>query len=118
LPSTKSPLASCSFCGKSNAEVMRIVAGPGVYICNECVALCAEIISRVKEAPDSVPRTSQPSADRLLEWMPSIGRTLTSLEADIARRTAALRDSGVPWSRIAEALGLDESEAMKRFAPP
>lgn len=68
LPSTKSPIADCSFCGKSNTEVMRIVAGPGVYICNECVALCAEIISQVKEAPDSVPRTSQPSADRLLEW--------------------------------------------------
>lgn len=34
----------CSFCGKSNADVAKIIAGPGVYICNECVDLCVEII--------------------------------------------------------------------------
>ncbi|WP_296114158.1 ATP-dependent Clp protease ATP-binding subunit ClpX [uncultured Limosilactobacillus sp.] len=36
----------CSFCGKSQADVAKIVAGPGVYICNECVALCQEIIDQ------------------------------------------------------------------------
>ena len=34
----------CSFCGKAQDEVYRIIAGPGVYICNECVELCHEII--------------------------------------------------------------------------
>jgi len=34
----------CSFCGKSQAEVRKIIAGPGVYICNECVDLCKEIM--------------------------------------------------------------------------
>ncbi|MDT2740543.1 ATP-dependent Clp protease ATP-binding subunit ClpX [Enterococcus canintestini] len=34
----------CSFCGKSQEEVRKIVAGPGVYICNECIDLCKEII--------------------------------------------------------------------------
>lgn len=34
----------CSFCGKSSAEVDRCIAGPGVYICDECVRLCDEII--------------------------------------------------------------------------
>ncbi len=34
----------CSFCGKSQSQVKRMVAGPGVYICDECVALCQEII--------------------------------------------------------------------------
>ena len=34
----------CSFCGKSQSQVKRMVAGPGVYICDECVALCEEII--------------------------------------------------------------------------
>lgn len=36
--------AYCSFCGKSQAEVRKIIAGPGVYICNECVDLCKEIM--------------------------------------------------------------------------
>ena len=34
----------CSFCGKTQEEVRKIVAGPGVYICNECIDLCKEII--------------------------------------------------------------------------
>ena len=34
----------CSFCGKPQEQVKRIIAGPGVYICNECIDLCAEII--------------------------------------------------------------------------
>lgn len=36
----------CSFCGKSQDEVKKIVAGPGVYICNECVELCQRIINQ------------------------------------------------------------------------
>ncbi|MBQ3108346.1 MAG: ATP-dependent Clp protease ATP-binding subunit ClpX, partial [Clostridia bacterium] len=39
----KSPIR-CSFCGKSQDEVHRIIAGPNVYICNECIELCQEII--------------------------------------------------------------------------
>ena len=34
-------LARCSFCGRPNTEIDKLVAGPGVYICNECVALTA-----------------------------------------------------------------------------
>ena len=35
---------SCSFCGKSQEEVKKLIAGPNVYICNECVALCKDIL--------------------------------------------------------------------------
>ena len=34
----------CSFCGKSQDEVKKLIAGPMVYICNECIELCNEII--------------------------------------------------------------------------
>ncbi len=36
----------CSFCGKAKSEVGKLIAGPGVYICNECVGLCGEIIEK------------------------------------------------------------------------
>jgi hypothetical protein len=45
----RKPLA-CSFCGKGEAEVTKLVAGPKVYICNKCVALAARIIEG--DAPD------------------------------------------------------------------
>lgn len=34
----------CSFCRKSQSEVKKLIAGPGVYICNECIDICNEII--------------------------------------------------------------------------
>ena len=37
-------LFKCSFCGKSQKQVKKLIAGPGVYICDECIDLCNEII--------------------------------------------------------------------------
>ena len=34
----------CSFCGKNQSEVRKLIAGPAVYICDECIQLCSEII--------------------------------------------------------------------------
>jgi len=45
--------ARCSFCGKSQSQVKRMVAGPGVYICNECIELCEEIMD-VDSMPDDI----------------------------------------------------------------
>jgi ATP-dependent Clp protease ATP-binding subunit ClpX len=46
-------LLKCSFCGKSQKQVQQLIAGPGVYICDECVELCNEIIEeRLAEAGD------------------------------------------------------------------
>jgi len=42
----------CSFCGKNQKEVKKLIAGPSVYICNECIKLCGEIIDdEEKEKP-------------------------------------------------------------------
>ena len=43
----------CSFCGKSRDEVDRILAGPGVYICNECIQLCREILEEEPALADT-----------------------------------------------------------------
>jgi len=44
--------AVCSFCGKDELAVNRLIAGPGVYICNECVALCDELLDVDYVSPD------------------------------------------------------------------
>lgn len=42
----------CSFCGKTQREVQKLIAGPGVYVCDECVELCNEILrDELKQAP-------------------------------------------------------------------
>jgi ATP-dependent Clp protease ATP-binding subunit ClpX len=46
-------LLKCSFCGKSQKQVKKLIAGPGVYICDECIDLCNEIIEEeLSESPD------------------------------------------------------------------
>ena len=45
-------LLFCSFCGKNQNEVRRLIAGPSVYICDECVDLCNDIITEESQAPD------------------------------------------------------------------
>ena len=57
-------LLKCSFCGKSQKQVKRLIAGPGVYICDECIDLCNEIIEEeVSESSelrfDELPRPKQ-----------------------------------------------------------
>ena len=54
----------CSFCGKSQRQVKKLIAGPGVYICDECIDLCNEIIDEELTAPayldlDSLPRPKE-----------------------------------------------------------
>ena len=47
-------LLKCSFCGKSQKQVKKLIAGPGVYICDECIDLCNEIIDEELSAPAEV----------------------------------------------------------------
>lgn len=44
----------CSFCGKSKDQVTKLVAGPGVYICSQCVALCNQIIADEPPVPPTL----------------------------------------------------------------
>ena len=48
-------LLKCSFCGKSQDQVKKLIAGPGIYICDECISLCLEILKDegIIEVPDA-----------------------------------------------------------------
>ena len=62
-------LLKCSFCGKSQKQVRKLIAGPGVYICDECIELCNEIIEEelgeAAEADETVLPTPQEIFDHL-----------------------------------------------------
>ena len=52
---------SCSFCGKSQREVRKLIAGPTVYICDECIKLCNDIMAEEAEREDSKPQVALPT---------------------------------------------------------
>jgi ATP-dependent Clp protease ATP-binding subunit ClpX len=53
-------LLKCSFCGKSQKQVKKLIAGPGVYICDECIDLCNEIIEEELSEPAELPLDELP----------------------------------------------------------
>ncbi len=59
----------CSFCGKSQEQVRKLIAGPGVYICDECVDLCNEILDEELFDSSAVPVAAVP---------PNTGRSRTA----------------------------------------
>lgn len=61
--SGKEKVFHCSFCGKSQHEVRKLIAGPSVYVCDECVALCNDIIN--EEARDNKSTTPADTLPRL-----------------------------------------------------
>jgi hypothetical protein len=65
----------CSFCGKSQREVKQLVAGPTVFICDQCVDMLHEIVESKRDNPD--PATKQTREIKLEE--------LRQLRADVAR---------------------------------
>jgi len=52
---------SCSFCGKSQREVRKLIAGPTVYICDECIKLCNDIIAEENDREEGKPQVSLPT---------------------------------------------------------
>jgi ATP-dependent protease Clp ATPase subunit len=104
----------CSFCGRSDAEVDRLVAGPGVHICGACVALCQRAID--ENPPPSVHRWEELSDDGLLDEMVRIHEGRRQVDDAVAQVVRRLRDRSVTWARIGEALGMTRQSAWERFS--
>ncbi|TEA03782.1 ATP-dependent Clp protease ATP-binding subunit ClpX [Mycobacteroides salmoniphilum] len=62
-------LLKCSFCGKSQKQVKKLIAGPGVYICDECIDLCNEIIEEELADADDVKLDELPKPVEIREFL-------------------------------------------------
>jgi ATP-dependent Clp protease ATP-binding subunit ClpX len=62
-------LLKCSFCGKSQKQVKKLIAGPGVYICDECVDLCNEIIDEELTSTEEISFTELPKPYEIFEFL-------------------------------------------------
>ncbi|MET0900009.1 MAG: ATP-dependent Clp protease ATP-binding subunit ClpX [Mycobacterium sp.] len=78
-------LLKCSFCGKSQKQVKKLIAGPGVYICDECIDLCNEIIEEELADADDVKLDELPKPMEIRDFLEGyvIGQ-------DTAKRTLAV----------------------------
>ena len=67
-------LLKCSFCGKSQKQVKKLIAGPGVYICDECIELCNEIIEEELAEATEVGLVELPKPKEIFDFLDEIGR--------------------------------------------
>jgi ATP-dependent Clp protease ATP-binding subunit ClpX len=79
-------LVKCSFCGKSQKQVTKLIAGPGVYICNECIDLCNEIIEEEFSATEQTEFTELPSPAEIHAFLSEyvIGQELAKKTLSVA----------------------------------
>ena len=104
----------CSFCRKDKGTVSKLIAGPGVYICNECVGLCNLILAEEK-TPEFGAWNERPD-DELLAGLGRIQAVVSQVDAAVYDYVDTLRARGISWTRIGEALGVSKQAAWERFS--
>src|SRR5215469_11271553 len=107
----------CSFCGKSDRDVDRMLGGPGVYICGRCVDACVKILKphEGKRVPQFGGWDSC-SDSHLLESLAPTERALEAVRGDLQARVDVLRKREVSWEKIGGALGISRQAAWERFS--
>ena len=111
----------CSFCAKPSPEVEKVIAGPGVYICNECVGVCTDILGSDQQQPlESDTRLSAweegMNDEQILDQLPRIAAVGAQTEASLQRLVTILRKRKVTWARIGTALRITRQSAWERFS--
>jgi hypothetical protein len=115
--STAVAIANCSFCGKPSTDVSKLISGPGVYICNECVSLCADILATEFGAPNlGLPWDTDMPLDELLTLLRNVAAAGAQVEQNLAQWVRKARRRGATWARIGEALGMTRQSAWERFS--
>nr|WP_030694547.1 ClpX C4-type zinc finger protein [Streptomyces globisporus] len=120
MPATIQPTepTRCSFCGKPSSEVGKLVAGPGVYICDECVALAERIVAETLGEPSTerAPAWASMTDEEILNHLPQVAAHIDRAEADLRLWVQELRRRGVTWTRIGETFGITRQSAWERFS--
>jgi hypothetical protein len=113
--------ARCSFCRKSNADVDALIGGIGAFICNDCVGVANGVLASLppseRKAPDYAGRQMREAdTEKLLSLVAGVEPLVEDVNAYQTYSVGILRERGVSWAQIGQALGVSKQAAWKRFA--
>ncbi len=106
----------CSFCGKAQHTVKMLVAGPGVFICDECVELCRGIMAGGPPPDHSTFKPLARPTEELVELMGHANFAAESSRNFLQSLVDELRKREVSWAVIGEKLGVSRQAAWERFS--
>jgi hypothetical protein len=113
-------IACCSFCFKPNTAVEKLVAGPAVYVCNECVDLCCEIVAATPDTTPTgahlMPWEQAETIGAALAHLPNVARAQAQVEESLLGWVRRARQLGATWAQVGDALGITRQSAWERFA--
>ncbi len=110
-------LAACSFCLRPSTEVKTLVAGPGVYLCDGCVARCAQVIAGKPASVSQLSSWEQTvGLEEVLASLPRVAAAGAQVERDLTGWVWRARELGATWARIGDALGMTRQSAWERFS--
>jgi hypothetical protein len=137
----------CSFCTRASDDVGRLVAGPGVHICADCVALCVDVLAAARQADEAratevrdtevgdtevretevretdgadrprVPVWESMTDEQVLEHLPRIAKVAGQVEDSLRGFVGLARARDITWARIGDSLGMTRQSAWERFTP-
>ncbi len=112
------PQTCCSFCMKSAKDVSHLIAGPGIYVCDECVGRCVAVLQQAPPPGESsvVVLWEALSDEEMLRRLPRMVAVADQVETGTQAWVSELRRRSVTWSRIGEALGMTRQSAWGRFS--
>lgn len=114
-PAVPSKTLYCFFCFKSQHQVRKLISGPAsIFICDECVGLCDEIIAGQLPISKS-PSLEQLPTERLVERLGPIEETVQGKGNQLQQVVDLLRSRRVSWAVIGTALGISRQSAWERF---
>jgi ATP-dependent Clp protease ATP-binding subunit ClpX len=115
----KGPALYCSFCRKSQHQVAKLIAGPVVFICDECVAICNKVLAQVGDGAHDFPKSDWPAnlpSENLLALLKTQIATVEDTRERLQVSIDILRKRDVSWADIGTALGISRQAAWERFS--
>jgi hypothetical protein len=114
---TAAVLARCSFCARPNTEVGTLVSGPGVFICDGCVSLCASVIAgKPASIPSVAPWDQELTLEEVLSRLAPVASAGAQVQENLTAWVRKARFLGGTWSQIGAALGMTRQSAWERFS--
>ncbi len=110
----------CSFCQKLAPDVDKIISGPGIYICDQCVRACVAILDENPSASVTgeaqLPSWNSMTDVEILSRLPRIASVAAQVEGGLQRWVWEARRREMSWANIGEALGISRQSAWERFS--
>ncbi|WP_204533977.1 ClpX C4-type zinc finger protein [Arthrobacter tumbae] len=109
----------CDFCASPKSDGKRLIAGPGIAICESCISAASDLLGKssgISANAQIEPRWEVMNDEELLSHLPEIAAVADRVEERLQQWVGAARSRGLSWARIGSSLDISRQSAWERFS--